>query len=164
MVLSCHAAYVSLPPIDAGVHQRISSSRRLPLALCVASWLLILLGCSTAPKRTWQTWAFADIMADAYVRRRESERPDLPALTASAAFMCKAFGELCKASFVWYILVCHLFFARRGGVLHVCVHVLCSGDEIDCRLSACSSTAAYFECFCRDCGFLTWRDHSCISL
>ncbi|CAB1113790.1 unnamed protein product [Ectocarpus sp. CCAP 1310/34] len=50
------------------------------------------------PKLSWQTWAFADIMADAYMKKRTSEIPDLVALAASAAFVSKALGALSQAS------------------------------------------------------------------
>lgn len=50
------------------------------------------------PKLSWQTWAFADIMADAYMKKRKSEIPDLVALAASAAFVSKALGALSQAS------------------------------------------------------------------
>lgn len=53
-------------------------------------------------------------MADAYMRRRESERPDLTALTASAAFVSKAFGELCKASLCGTSLYAILFLPEEG--------------------------------------------------
>ncbi|CAM9301669.1 unnamed protein product, partial [Ectocarpus fasciculatus] len=50
------------------------------------------------PKLSWQTWAFADIMADAYMKKRTSEIPDLVALAASAAFVSKALGALSQVS------------------------------------------------------------------
>lgn len=55
---------------------------------------------SGGPKLSWQTWAFADIMTDAYMKKRTSAVPDLVALAASAAFVSKALAALCQASIV----------------------------------------------------------------
>lgn len=55
---------------------------------------LALLG---RPKPTWRLWAFADIMADAYMQRRHSGTPGLAAMAASADFVSKALGALSQA-------------------------------------------------------------------
>lgn len=48
----------------------------------------------SGPKPMWRKWAFSDIMADAYMRKRESKYPDLRAMAASCDFVCKAMGSL----------------------------------------------------------------------
>lgn len=46
----------------------------------------------------WRKWAFSDLMADAYMRRRDSKRPDLLAMAASCDFVSKAMGSLSQVT------------------------------------------------------------------
>lgn len=49
---------------------------------------------SKIPRAIWRKWAFADIMADAYMKRRDSGLADLAAMAASTELMSKALGSL----------------------------------------------------------------------
>ena len=85
--------------ITALVFWRLNSLVRDGCCLC---------HCRAGPKRTWQTWAFADMVADAYMKRRDSQRPDLTALGASAALLATAMGKLSQASAALGTALCNL--------------------------------------------------------
>lgn len=95
------------PPTTSLAHAGHELSTTLFLCLIVSVCMSLL--ASGGPKLSWQTWAFADIMTDAYMKKRTSELPDLVALAASAAFVSKALAALCQASVERPLLLLGLF-------------------------------------------------------